>query len=126
VTLLDWPAREREGEPEPCQEVISAVFIPRQRQRIAGVRPFARSRCRPAPCRGDRYATCRRSRTRFSRTGAPSSLIVLIVLGIVAAGGLQSLFAAQGRGIERPAVAAVPKVRLVVGLATVSAVHEPD
>jgi hypothetical protein len=26
----------------PCQEVISAVFIPQQRQRIAGVRPFAR------------------------------------------------------------------------------------
>ena len=48
---------------------------------------------------------------------------LIIAALIVGAGGLRSPSAAQGHGAERPAS---PKVRLVVGLVTVSAVHEPD
>ena len=48
---------------------------------------------------------------------------VLVAAAMVANGGLRAPSATQGRAAERPAV---PNVRLVVGLVTVSAVHEPD
>jgi flagellar motor protein MotB len=47
----------------------------------------------------------------------------LLIAALMAAAGSRSLTADQGRGTERPAS---PKVRLVVGLVSVSAVHEPD
>ena len=50
-------------------------------------------------------------------------LRVLVAAAMVANGGLRAPSATQGRAAERPAV---PNVRLVVGLVTVSAVHEPD
>jgi OmpA-OmpF porin, OOP family len=46
----------------------------------------------------------------------------LVAAAMVANGGLRASSATQGRAAERPAV---PNVRLVVGLVTVSAVHEP-
>jgi flagellar motor protein MotB len=47
----------------------------------------------------------------------------IIAALIVGAGGFGTRPVAQGRGTEQPAS---PKVRLVVGLVSVSAVHEPD
>jgi flagellar motor protein MotB len=50
----------------------------------------------------------------------PQLIIAALVVG---AGGFGTRPAAQGRGTEQPAS---PKVRLVVGLVSVSAIHDPD
>ena len=57
------------------------------------------------------------------RHAVDTALVLFGIASVVATGALRTPLAAQGRGTERPAV---PKVRLVVGLVTVSAVHEPD